>query len=238
MSGIAVVLPTRNRPHLLERFVKSLYSNASNKHNISVYLYVDDDDNLTEYALKNLSVLYKNKIFSLVGPRILMSETANKLLPYIKEDIFFLGGDDLVIKTNDWDDKIVQKFDSLEDKIGLIYGDDLTLNPSYKNFATHPILHRRWVSELGYLTPPYFSSDYADTWLNYIADNLNRKFKLDFINEHMHWTFGKSQVDMTYMENRNRFSKDNPIAIYNSLESKRNEDVLKLRKLIDTKYEK
>ena len=238
MNGIAVVLPTRNRPHQLERFVNSLYENAKNKENIFVYLYVDDDDTLTGYALKNLSSLYGNKIFSLVGPRILMSETANKLVPFVKQDIFFMGGDDLIIRTKDWDEKIIEKFNSIEDKIALVYGDDLHPDPNYKNFATHPIVHRRWVEHLGYLTPPYFSSEYADTWLNYVADKLNRKFKLDFVNEHLHWVFGKAPRDLTYIETGMRHARDNPPAIYNSLQNKRDEDFVKLQKLLGTKHEK
>lgn len=240
MSKIAILLPTRNRPNLLERFVDSVYKNCKNTENVSVYLYIDDDDELTQYALTSLSKKYGKKIKALVGSRILMSETANKLFSITdkEEDIIFLAGDDLVIRTFGWDELVISKFSEIPDKIALIHGDDLTLDPNYKSFATHPILHRRWIETVGYATPPYFSSDYADTWLNFIADSLNRKFKVDFINEHMHWTFGKSKMDMTYLENRQRFSKDNPASVYNSMLKKRVEDCEKLKALLNTTYEK
>lgn len=232
MSGIAVVLPTRNRPNSLKRFINSLFDTCSNKENIFIYLYIDDDDTVTESCLKELSVNYPSKIFSLVGPRIIMSDMVNKLLPHIKEDIFFLGGDDLIIRTKDWDLKIINKFHTIEDKIALLYGDDLTLTRGMESFATHPILHRKWVDCLGYLAPPYFSSDYADTWLNEIADKLGRKFKIDIINEHMHWTFNKAPLDQTYLECRKRFMKDNPPDIYKSLLGLREKDYNKLKNLI------
>lgn len=232
MSKIAVVLPTRNRPNLLKRFVDSLFDTCSNKDNISVYLYIDDDDRLTEFCIKELSHKYPLKIFSLIGPRIIMSDMVNKLLPLVKEDIFFFGGDDLVLRTKNWDLEIIEKFNSIEDKIALLYGDDMTLDDKMRFFATHPIIHRAWVNCLGYLAPPYFSSDYADTWLNELADTLGRKFKLNFVNEHMHWTFGKSQLDSTYVENRKRFSKDNPPKIYNSLTDARINDLNKLKSVM------
>ena len=83
MSQIAIVLPTRNRPQLLSRFINSIFETCSNIDNVSIYLYLDDDDRLTEPCIKELSFKYPAKIFSLVGPRIVMSDMVNKLLPYI-----------------------------------------------------------------------------------------------------------------------------------------------------------
>lgn len=227
-----MVLPTRNRPNELERFADSVFETCSDPDNISIYLYIDDDDYVSECKVKELSKKYPLRIFSLIGPRIIMSDMVNKLFPLVREDIFFFGGDDLVFRTKDWDLKIIEKFNSIQDKIALLYGDDYTLDPNMKFFATHPIIHRKWVECLGYLAPPYFSSDYADTWLNELADNIGRKFKLDFVNEHMHWTFGKSSLDTTYVENRKRFSKDSPNKIYHDLIEMRRQDIQKLKKVL------
>jgi len=233
-SKIAIVLPTRNRPDLLERFISSVYRTSSKKDHVKFYLYVDDDDILTPKAVSKLQARYKDKIFVYTGPRIILSATVNMLLPFIEEDIIFCGGDDLIFRTKKWDQMVISKFDEIEDKIAMVYGNDLY----QKDLATHPILHRRWVEAVGYITPPYFSSDYSDTWLTELADKLGRKYKLDFINEHMHFTLGKSSLDSTYLENRNRFSKDKPYEIYQNLLPKREEDLEKLEKLKGTIYEK
>ena len=47
--------------------------------------------------------------------------------------------------------------------------------PRRKNFLTHGFLHRNWVETVGYFVPPYFSSDFNDTWLNEVADMIGRK---------------------------------------------------------------
>ena len=54
----------------------------------------------------------------------------------------------------------------------------------------------------------------------------------------MHFTLGKSLLDLTYLENRNRFSEDKPYEIYQNLLPKREEDLKKLEKLKGTIYEK
>lgn len=231
MNGIAVLLPTRNRPILLERFIDSVYATATHKDLIKIYLYVDLDDSTTWKCFNSLNNKYPNKIHVLVGPRIVMSEMVNKLYPLIKEDIFFLGGDDLIMKTEGWDTLIINKFNDIDDKIALLFGDDTI----QIDLATHPIIHRRWVEALGYITPPYFSSDYADTWLNEIADSLDRKYKLPFVNEHTHWVNGKNNFDSTYLENRVRFQKDNPHQIFSDLKNVRLKDVEKLRRIINEK---
>lgn len=229
MTDIAVVFPTRNRPAQVTRFIASMLSTASSPQNIKFYVYVDNDDQLSLPALSSISTTNNVSIKILVGEKILMSEMVNKLLPFVKEDIFFLGGDDLVMRTPGWDTKILEKLESIPDKIALLYGDDLSPCPT---FATHPILHRNWVSALGYLAPPYFSADYADTWLNDISEAIGRKYKLDIINEHLHWTFGKANFDSTYLETRIRFQRDNPNKIYNDLKPLRDKDIDKLRKVM------
>lgn len=231
MKDIAILLPTRNRPELLQRFLDSVYNTAKNPDNIKVYLYVDLDDEKTPSVFCELHKKYTNKIKVLVGPRIIMSDMVNKLFPLVQEDIIFLGGDDLIIRTQGWDELITDKFNTIEDKIALLFGDD-TIQTT---LATHPIIHRKWIECLGYITPPYFSSDYADTWLNELADELGRKYKLPFTNEHMHFTNNKGKFDYTYYENRNRYQKDSPQNIFNSLKEKRLEDLKKLKGLINEK---
>tara|TARA_R110000824_G_scaffold89658_2_gene219636 strand:- start:5547 stop:6251 length:705 start_codon:yes stop_codon:yes gene_type:complete len=229
MSKIAVVLPTRNRPLKLERFIESVYSTCYNQDNVKIYLYTDLDDTVTNPKIQEISNKYPNKIGVVSGPRILMSQTANALLPYVKEDIFFLGADDLIFRTAGWDETLISFFDEHADKVVLAYGDD-GFQPT---LATHPILHRNWVESVGYLTPPYFESDYADTWINTMADIIGRKEKLSFVNEHMHYYAGKSEADSTFVENRGRYSFQDPTLVFNCLRPVLERDAARLSKKIE-----
>jgi hypothetical protein len=213
-NRIAIVLGSRGRPRRLEAFVRSLNELADDPNSYSVYIYVDSDDEATILYSKELKEKYDQLVFH-VGPRIIMSDMINKLYPYTSEGIIFLGGDDLIMRTQGWDSIIAEAYAKCEDRILLCYGADGGESVhTQSNFATHPIISRRWVEIQGCITPPYFSCDYADTWLNDLANELGRKKKLPIYNEHMHWSLGKSSLDMTYVENRQRFEKDNVIEKY------------------------
>ena len=227
-SKIAVVLPTRNRPDKLARFVDSAFEMATHPSSVHFYFYVDEDDQVTLPSISKLAEKYTSRISWVVGPRIMMSQTANMLIPYVKEDIFFLGADDLIIKTKGWDEVIIKYFEEHQDKVVLAYGDDL-FQPE---LATHPIIHRNWVQAVGYLTPPYFAADFADTWINDLAAKIGRKQKLKFVNEHMHYFAGKAELDSTFAENRNRYKMQDPELVYRCLEPVRQRDAHKLSAII------
>ena len=227
-SKIAVVFPTRNRPEKLTRFIESALDKAQDPSSLHFYMYVDGDDSLTIPSISKLADKYPSQISCLVGPRIMHSQTANMLIPHVKEDIFYLGADDLIIRTKGWDKVIIKYFEKHKDKVVMAYGDDLF----QKELATHPIIHRKWVEAVGYLTPPYFESDFADTWLNELAKNIGRKQKLKFTNEHMHHFAGKSEVDSTLVESRTRFERQNPQLVYNCLQPVRERDSDRLRHVI------
>ena len=236
MEKIAILLPTRNRPQTLRRFWDSIVETSDDLSLVSLYLYIDDDDILTPPEVEEMKQNFDN-IFSFQEPRILMSEMPNFLFSKSTEDIIFLAGDDLIMKTKGWDTLVREKFDTIDDKVGLLYGGDggeaqrMHLSDP-TSFATHPIVHRKWGEILGYINPPYFSCDYADTWANDLADAIERKYKLPFFHEHMHFTMGKAPFDSTYKEGRERFNKDNMPSVYSKLKPLLKSDIEKLRKYV------
>ena len=212
--SIALLVPSRKRVDNIRRLVTSISSTVEFKENITIYFYIDDDDFDTLKVVKSLRRRGDCKINYLVGPRIIMSEMVNKLYPMTTEFILFFGADDIVFRTNCWDSILIEAVKEVSDGIGLFYGNDLVTSQHAPDFATHPIVTRKWVEVVGYLSPPYFSCDYADTWLNDIADQTGRKFALQFTNEHMHPTVGKADYDITYAENRQKFLDDNVPSLY------------------------
>lgn len=230
---IAILLPTRNRPKMLARFWESVVKTAEDINNVSMYLYLDDDDHKGIDGAQELNKQYPENVFYLIGPRILMSQMPNELLKITNDEgIIFLAGDDLIMRTDSWDTIVVEAFEGIDDRIALFYGVDGAESQHPPDFATHPIIHRKWFDVLGYINPPYFSCDYADTWLNSLADAVCRKFLLPIFNEHMHFTVGKSEFDSTYLEARQRFAKDNVPQQFMALAKTRDEDIQKLKEYI------
>jgi glycosyltransferase involved in cell wall biosynthesis len=220
---ISLIIPTRKRVKNLKRLIESVNNTASNIENIEYGFYVDDDDEETREFLVEHNVVS--------GKRILLSEMWNKVYNSASGDILMHCGDDIVFRTPGWDKVVEDTFDQYPDKILFAYGDDLS--PSGKRFGTHGFVHRKWIETVGYFVPPYFSSDYNDTWLNAVAEILGRRVFMPIETEHMHFAFGKGEKDQTHIERMARGKEDNIDKIYQNTWKERINDAIRLGEVID-----
>lgn len=188
-----------------------------------VIIYVDDDD-LSSHGLAK-----EQGIKCCRGPRHLLSRCYNEAAALATNDIIMYAGDDLVFRTQDWDGMVVRQFEKSRDKIICVHGDDQSHGGTLH--ATHGILHRRWINTVGYFVPPYFAG-WFDNWITDMANALNRRICLPFINEHMHYTHGKATMDDTYKEAVPSQASDTQK--FKELAPKRKADVQKLAKKLDT----
>jgi Glycosyl transferase family 2 len=218
---ISIVVPTRGRPENVRRLVESINSTAEEVP--EVVLYIDDDDKASADCAQSLGVKH------VVGPRCTLSDCWNRAAQHATGDILMVGGDDLVFKTKHWDRMVKQGFASCEDRILLVHGEDGHWG---NRFASHPFLHRKWIDTVGYFTPPHFSSDFTDTWLNDVANALGRRMYLSFEHEHLHPLFGKADWDKTHKERLERAKADGVEALYQEKAPERKKDVEKLRAVI------
>ena len=228
-TNIAILCPTRNRPHNIRRMVTSAYKTATYPDKIEFCFYIDDDDVVSEKAIKELD----NKNVKYVrGERILFSTTWNKALTLTSASICMMGGDDLVFRTKGWDKQVTDVFDGSNDKILFVFGNDGAWED---RLGTHGFVHRNWIDTIGYFTPPYFSAQYSDVWLDNTALALGRRVYLpDMFIEHMHHGLGKSEIDDTYKEKKERSLRDNTLQTFIDTEPKRVEDKNKLQEFINS----
>lgn len=217
---ISLLLPSRGRPGNVERLYQSLVATTIGDWEMVVRL--DADDPTAKDYPKHPEILY------IFGPRITLSKCWNECYKVAEGPIYMHAGDDIVFKTPGWDDEVEAAFAKREDRIMFVYGDDGDPNKE-KNFGTHGFLHRNWVEAVGYFVPPYFSSDFNDTWLNEVADEIGRKMKVDIETEHMHPAFGKGELDLTHAERIVRHFKDDTPALYEAKAAERAADAQKLK---------
>jgi hypothetical protein len=233
MSDItfSLLAPTRNRPEKMERSCKQAFQTADNPDKVEVIYYIDNDDlksiEKADELAKQFNVRY------IVGDRIVLSEMWNKCHEKAQGQYFFTFADDVLLLTQGWDSIVENKFLEFDDRIAFVYGDDL--NPAFANhdFGTHGFLHKNWVQAVGYFFPPYFSSDYNDTWLNEVSKAIGRHFFVKIITEHLHPGVGKAEWDTTHIERLARHRADNVEGIYQSKQVERQEDCLKLLNFIE-----
>lgn len=219
---ISLLVPTRDRPENIKRLYKSLQDTTADMDNIELLIYTDDDDK--SYDDLGLPIRHFK------GPSQVLSNCWNALVPHAKGDILMHCGDDLIFRTMAWDEKVRAEFKKYPDHIVFVYGNDGSGHDG--TFGTHGFIHKRWVETVGYFVPPYFSSDYNDTWLNDVAEMIDRHNHIDILTEHMHYIFGKGPFDKTHQERVERGRRDGVTELYNKTLRKREKDANKLRRVI------
>lgn len=223
---ISVLLPTRNRPDGIQRLLTSALETAAT--DVEFVVYVDDDDPALD---ANLNVLNQHWAHVVVGPRVVLSEMWNRCYEKATQNVVMQCGDDIVFRSANWDERVLETFDEYPDKIVFVHGDD---GFQHERIGTHGFLHRNWVDAVGYFLPPYFSSDYNDLWVTEVADALGRRRYLpDVYTEHMHPIVGKGTWDSTHQERLVRHHRDDVDLIYRDKAPERAADVAKLRAVID-----
>lgn len=229
-TKISLITPTRGRPDKLYRMWESVMNTANEPHNINLNLYIDDDDTLTQFSVRELEVKYPQQIKYVIGPRIVLAQMHNEIWNICDGELLQFAGDDVVFRTKNWDIMLRDAFAQSVDKIILAYGDDGYWGP---NFSTHSCIHQNWAKAVGYATPPYFSADWSDTWIFEVATQLNRLVYLPILIEHMHVSWNKAEMDDTYRDNFYRTKRDNTAGLYQDMYLERMEDVNKLSKFIE-----
>lgn len=231
---ISLLLPTRQRPGALMDLAQSVLDTAEKPTLVEIVTYIDDDD----YTYDNLQLPIKWVVVR--GPRDLeggvnLSIMWNKCWEKANGQIFMHCGDDIRFRTEGWDRLVRQKFEEYPDRIAFLYGDDGSGDSSRNDFGTHGFIHKNWTDVIGRFCPPYFVSDYNDTWFNDVSKDLGRHFHIDVLTEHMHFSFGKSKRDLNTDERLARHEKSKPQEIYYSREKRieRKDEVERLRVFID-----
>lgn len=220
---ISVLVPSRGRPEMFARMAVSAFTTALFPSRLEIVCRQDfDDPRLDEYQHPPLSgVTY------VIGPRELLSNCWNRCADIARGEIMMHCGDDIVFRTNGWDQIVRDEFARHPDRIVLVHGDDMS--PNTDVLATHGFLHRRWVETVGYFVPPLFSSDWNDVWLTDVADMIGRRVKVPIVTEHMHYSFGKADRDLTHEEREERGARDDVAGLYKRTEQMRRKDAQKLR---------
>lgn len=217
---ISLLCPTRNRPGNVARMMASARATASGP--LEFVFYTDSDAPLPERITSAPDAV------TIRGERIVLSAMWNECAAKASADIMMQCDDEVIFRSQGWDTMVLAAFGTIPDMIAFVHGRDLYQPDG--TFGTLGFLHRRWVDTVGYFTPPYFSCDYGDTWLNDVSNALGRRVYLrDVITEHCHPIAGKGTWDQTHLERLARGRQDNVAGLYESLASGRAADVAKLR---------
>jgi len=196
MLSISLLLPTRHRLCLVERLFKSIKVTADNLAGLEVVLYVDEDDRESRgITFPGLSMV------KLVGTKEPMGKITDLCYEASHGQYVMLMNDDVIFRTQGWDNRVREAFLPFKDSIALVYGNDLYQRGCV---GTFPILSRTACEVMGGVCPEEYRCSHIDTHLSDIFRKLASMgyrrdvYLSDVIFEHMHYEVGKSDMDEIY----------------------------------------
>lgn len=192
MKSISILCPTRGRPTAARDHYESALSTAKFPLQVQFVFRVDADDSSMVEDIVDFTLGPDELI---TGPRTNSADLFNQCAAVATGDILMMGGDDMRFRTQDWDE--VVRAQMWDDGIGCLYPDD-----GATGNCVHPIIGREMYDALGFFSPPGYNWAYIDTWLHDVSRRIGRAQKIDILCEHLHFSFGKSEMDETYAYRR------------------------------------
>ncbi len=182
---ISLLCPTRGRPNQAERLIKSFFSTQKNQNQILFYVADDDECKEQYYELFN-----KYKIGFYRGPPMSTSFIWNFLAHQATGEMVTLIGDDVEIKTKNWDEILIEANNIHEDKIYVLTVDDGRKDRFAQNDGRmrcdHPTVNKKWIQTLKYFVPPFFMHRYLDAYTRNLAIEINRFIEIkEVVFEHL-----------------------------------------------------
>lgn len=153
-----VLIPSRGRPYQLAAALYSLFFCASGKHELTMCVACDDDDDPTKNALRELRQSGL-PVFVRVGPRPeTLGSVANDLAAHWPADVYQVFGDDLMCITNNWDEILAQAVEKTPHGVFWM--------KSAKDQRSHvPAVTEKWRAAAGGIFTEHFPFWFDDLWL-------------------------------------------------------------------------
>ncbi|HVR58279.1 MAG TPA: glycosyltransferase family A protein [Pseudolabrys sp.] len=202
---ISLLLPTRGRSQLVERFLRSVVAQSTHPELIEVILCVDDDD------IESHGIVFSELDLKLVvGPRQTMGAYNAECLRHASGEITIAVNDDIIVRTKGWDEKVRALDARYPDGVYLGYPNDLFQG---RKLSTFPILSRTTCELLAEPYPRAYKGAFLDPHLMDIFRRLQKRgyeriaYAEDIVFEHIHYRNNPEALDATYSD-RSRFGDD------------------------------
>lgn len=204
---ISLLVPTRDRMQLLQKFVDSVAKMTRNLQNIEIVYICDDDDMRTPKTINNLEQQYPQiAMKTLVRPRseMLNEDYYNHAARNCSGDLFWILADDLELVSPNWDDTVQIETESFykkfPDKIICVSMKDNTPPPSHRlpKFPCFPMFTRECLkAQEGWILHPKvptWGADYVTYCIFYPLGRLLELHNKNYVN-HISWHTKQVEVD-------------------------------------------
>lgn len=196
-NKLAILVPTRGRPHNLERLAKAASKTCTTEYKI--FARLDEDDPSSYPEIDNVSYV--------VGPRIFFSASLNELAEIAKNDGYThlaLLGDDVLPETKGWDSMLISSIPEL----GVAYGSDGLEKLHGEDLPTHVVVPTEMYKRLGWIGLPTTRHLFCDN----VWRELGKITKFVYLPSvhltHLHRWNKTAPDDITYQEANDKTKRD------------------------------
>jgi hypothetical protein len=196
-NKIAILVPTRGRPHNLERL-----ANAAKKTCLSDYeilARIDEDDKSVYPELENVRYIY--------GPRIFFAASVNETAEIAaQEDFthFAILGDDVLPESKGWDVSLMNAVPEM----GVAYGSDGLEDLHGKDLPTHVVVPVDMYKKLGWIALPTLRHLFCDNVWRELGKITKFIYLPDVHLTHLHRWNKSAPDDKTYQEANDKVKRD------------------------------
>lgn len=210
-NRIGLLLPTRGRPQLFDRFVRSAVQTAAVPSRVEIQTYMDrDDPSLPDYGriLEGLQASFGAQGVTFggrVGDPVGCPRSMNELGCGTTSDVAIVCNDDQVFASDGWDTRLDAEVARFPDGIYLLWFQDGLESDARCCF---PIVGRRWIEVLNYCLPTNFEHFFTDLWLFDIALRIGRAHYIREVEvSHVAAWAGRAPADETALRTRGPLSR-------------------------------
>ena len=181
----SLIVPTRNRSEQLRRLLGSIVATVADRSSLEIILVMDADDQ-ESFQVSFDSLTIKRVT---VQPGQPMSALARAGFDASTASYVMLLADDVVIRTLDWDRKVLSVMESFPDGVVLAHVNDLIFRDT---LCTFPLITREFCRHAGGVCPAGYRRYRIDDHIHNVFDLLSmlglhrRIFIPDVIFEHAH----------------------------------------------------
>lgn len=171
MAKVLCTCPSRGRPELLNKMIKSFINSNTTQADLIVYLD-NDDPTLNKYS-------HSDWCQTIVGNRMNVAQIHNHLIRTNPDyDYYMPINDDITFETPHWDCELINTIEEKGSGWGIAYPNDSTGNHKF-NLPTFGMVSANIVKTLGYLYPLELKMMFGDTFLLDIGRALGRLYYRD-----------------------------------------------------------
>lgn len=196
-TKLAILVPTRGRPHNLKRLSKAAKDTCTTDYEI--FARIDHDDKSKYPKLENVTYL--------VGDRIFYANSVNETAEHALQNGFThlaILGDDVLPETVGWDQKMISKFDGL----GVVYGSDGLEHLHGKDLPTHVVVPIEMYKRLGWIALPTLRHLFCDNVWRELGKITEFIYMPDIKLSHLHRWNKAAPDDKTYREANNKIKRE------------------------------